>query len=224
MRIHGIDIPSGESIACRALNVAVACVGLALAGPLMLVIAALVKLTSPGPVFYRQVRVGLDRRAGRAPGDAATPDERDAGGKPFTILKFRTMQHCDASKERQVWAAPDDPRITPLGSVLRRFRLDELPQLINVLRGDMNVVGPRPEQPQIVQRLRRAVSGYGLRHCVRPGITGLAQTMLGYDQSVDDVRRKVALDLEYVRRRSALHDLSIMLRTPSVMLGRRGAI
>jgi lipopolysaccharide/colanic/teichoic acid biosynthesis glycosyltransferase len=223
VRSHTAEFPTGESIACRALNVAVACVGLALTGPLMLVIAALVKLTSPGPVFYRQVRVGLDRRASRQTGDAA-PDERDAGGKPFTILKFRTMQHCDASKEQQVWATPEDPRITPIGSVLRRFRLDELPQLINVLRGDMNVVGPRPEQPQIVQRLRYSVSGYALRHCVRPGITGLAQTMLGYDQSVEDVRRKVALDLEYVRRRSALHDLLIMLRTPSVMIGRRGAL
>ena len=215
--------PAGESPACRALNVIVACVGLAVASPVMLVIALLIKLTSPGPVFYKQTRVGLDRRAGRN-GYSTQPAERDTGGRLFTILKFRTMHYCKPSAERQVWAAPDDPRITPIGAVLRKFRLDELPQLLNVLRGDMNVVGPRPEQPQIVQRLRNAVENYELRHCVRPGITGLAQTMLAYDQSVEDVRRKLALDLEYVRKRSFLHDLRIMLRTPSVMLGRRGAI
>lgn len=215
--------PSGERPACRALNIAVALVGLVLASPIMLVIAVLVKLSSPGPVFYRQTRVGLDRRDGRVDSDAVV-EERNNGGRPFMILKFRTMQHCNASAARQVWATPDDPRVTPIGRVLRRFRLDELPQLVNVLRGDMNVVGPRPEQPEIVRRLRRAIDGYTRRHYVRPGITGLAQTMLAYDQSIDDVRRKVALDLEYVRQRSALHDLLIMLRTPSVMLGRRGAL
>jgi lipopolysaccharide/colanic/teichoic acid biosynthesis glycosyltransferase len=113
--------------------------------------------------------------------------------------------------------------VTPIGRILRRFRLDELPQLVNVLRGDMNIVGPRPEQPEIVRELRRRVEGYQDRSCVRPGITGLAQTSLGYDQSIDDVKKKVALDLEYVRHRSAMHDLRIMARTPMVMIGGRGA-
>lgn len=215
--------PRGERAACRALNIVVALIGLVIVSPAMLVIAVLVKLTSRGPVLYRQTRVGLDRRTVPGPEDSAS-DAHNAGGRPFTILKFRTMHYCAPSAERQVWATENDPRITPLGRVLRKFRLDELPQLLNVLRGDMNVVGPRPEQPEIVRRLRCAIVGYAQRHYVRPGITGLAQTTLAYDQSIDDVRKKVELDLEYVRKRSALHDLRIMMRTPSVMIGRRGAL
>ena len=206
-----------ERAGCRALNIFVACAALLLALPLMLVIAIAVKATSPGPVLYRQRRIGVNRRA-RAGG------REDDGGRPFTMLKFRTMRHCAPSQERQVWASQNDPRITPIGRILRQFRLDELPQLVNVLYGDMNVVGPRPEQPQIARELREQIEGYGDRHYVRPGITGLAQTTLGYDQSVDDVRKKLALDLEYVRRQSPMHDLLIMFRTPAVMFGRRGAL
>jgi lipopolysaccharide/colanic/teichoic acid biosynthesis glycosyltransferase len=134
------------------------------------------------------------------------------------------MRHSASSTERQVWASQSDPRVTPVGRVLRRLRLDELPQLINVLAGDMNVVGPRPEQPDIVRTLRERIDGYAERHRVLPGITGLAQTTLGYDQSIDDVMKKTALDLEYVRRRSAMSDLRIMAQTPFVMLGMRGAL
>jgi lipopolysaccharide/colanic/teichoic acid biosynthesis glycosyltransferase len=201
----------------------VAFIGLIIASPVMLVIAATIKLTSPGPVLYKQTRIGVDRRSHR-PRRGTDRQDDDAGGRPFTILKFRTMRHCPPSETRQVWATPCDPRVTRVGAVLRRFRLDELPQLINVLRGDMNVVGPRPEQPEIVRDLRDKIGGYAQRHCVRPGITGLAQTMLPYDQTLDDVKRKIALDLEYVRRRSPLQDLQIMARTPLVMLGRRGAL
>jgi lipopolysaccharide/colanic/teichoic acid biosynthesis glycosyltransferase len=122
----------------------------------------------------------------------------------------------------QVWARPDDPRVTSIGRVLRKFRLDELPQLWNVLLGDMNVVGPRPEQPSIFNYLSRQIEGYARRQRVRPGITGWAQINLTYDTSVDDVRQKVAHDLEYIRNQSAIEDLKIMLRTVPVMLGRRG--
>jgi lipopolysaccharide/colanic/teichoic acid biosynthesis glycosyltransferase len=206
-------------VACRVLNVVVALIGLVVASPVMLAIAFLIKATSRGPVLYRQRRVGRDRRGG----PRADDDEHNVGGKPFTIFKFRTMRAARAA-EQQVWASRGDPRVTRLGRVLRATRLDELPQLVNVLRGDMNVVGPRPEQVDIARELRRTIPGYALRHRVLPGITGLAQTTLGYDQSLDDVRRKIALDLEYVRQRSPINDLRIMARTPLVMLGGRGAL
>ncbi len=204
----------------RLLNVVVAGVGLVLALPLGLVIAALIKLTSRGPVLFTQTRVGLDRRAlSRAGGN--TRRELDLGGRPFTMYKFRTM-HVERG-EREVWAQQDDPRVTSIGRLLRKLRLDELPQLFNVLRGDMNIVGPRPEQPAIFVYLREQVEGYQRRQRVRPGITGWAQINLAYDQSVEDVRRKVALDLEYIHRQSALEDFKIMCRTLPVMVLGRGA-
>ena len=209
----------GTEGARRALNVAVAAVGLVIAAPVMTVIAALIKLTSPGPVFFTQDRVGLDRRE---PSKAAGNGRRqlDMGGKPFRIYKFRTM-HVQRLSE-QVWASPDDPRVTSVGRVLRKYRLDELPQLINVLLGDMNMVGPRPEQPKIAVDLGQQINAYNLRHRVRPGITGLAQINHHYDRSIEDVRRKVSLDLEYIRRQSLSEDLKIMLRTVPVVVLRKG--
>jgi lipopolysaccharide/colanic/teichoic acid biosynthesis glycosyltransferase len=208
--------------AVRVLNVVVALLGLFLTAPLMLVIALLVKLTSRGPVLYRQVRVGLDRR-----GLEARPGRRrrrvDFGGRLFTIYKFRTMR-ADSHRAGQVWASPDDPRITRLGRVLRKLRLDELPQLVNVLKGDMNIVGPRPEQPEIFWDMRHRIHRYGSRQKVLPGITGWAQVNHPYDQSVDDVRRKVDLDLEYIEKRSIWKDLRIMLRTLPVIFLRRGSL
>jgi len=204
----------------RLLNVAAAAIGLVVAAPLMLVLALLIKLTSRGPVFYKQTRVGRDlRQPGNAGGDVRR--QRDFGGKPFTMYKFRTMRA--SYGDAQVWATPDDPRVTPLGRILRKYRLDELPQLFNVVRGDMNLVGPRPEQPSIFAELRELIPGYCQRQWVRPGITGWAQINNGYDRSIDDVRRKVAYDLEYLARQSLLEDLRIMLRTVPVMLLRRGA-
>jgi lipopolysaccharide/colanic/teichoic acid biosynthesis glycosyltransferase len=203
----------------RVLNVLVAVVGIILTLPLTLAIAALIKLTSRGPVLFTQQRIGLDRRAlSRAGGN--TRRQMDLGGHPFTIYKFRTMHV--ARGDSQVWAQQNDDRVTAVGRLLRKFRLDELPQLFNVLTGDMNIVGPRPEQPAIFVYLREQIEGYQRRQRVRPGITGWAQINQGYDTSVDDVRRKVRYDLEYIRRQSALEDFRIMLRTPAVMLGRRG--
>ncbi len=210
-----------ERAARRLLNVAVAAVGLVLAFPLMLLIALLIKLTSRGPVLFAQTRIGLDRRAlSRAGGN--TRRQLDLGGKPFTMYKFRTMRECPPQADRQVWAQPDDARVTPIGQLLRKHRLDELPQLVNVLRGDMNLVGPRPEQPVIFVQLREQIEGYQRRQRVRPGITGWAQINQGYDSSIADVRRKVGYDLEYIRRQSALQDLAIMVRTVPVMVLRRG--
>jgi lipopolysaccharide/colanic/teichoic acid biosynthesis glycosyltransferase len=206
----------------RGLNVLVALLGLVLAFPVMAVIAVLVKLTSPGPIIYRQPRVGLDRRrSARWPSDG--PKRRfDAGGRIFEIYKFRTMT-CD-QEGSQVWATACDPRITPLGRILRKYRLDELPQLVNVLKGEMNIVGPRPEQPEIFVRLRDEVDGYHRRQVVLPGITGLAQVNRGYDQSLEDVREKVRWDLRYVEESGVLQDIQIMARTLPVMLFRSGAL
>jgi lipopolysaccharide/colanic/teichoic acid biosynthesis glycosyltransferase len=127
-----------------------------------------------------------------------------------------------SSNGPQVWAAPDDNRVTRVGRYLRSSRLDELPQLFSVLKGDMNIVGPRPEQPEIFVELRELVEGYQRRQRVLPGITGLAQITLTYDRCVEDVRNKVRCDLDYIRRQSVLEDLKIMLLTLPVMLGRRG--
>jgi len=210
-----------EQVARRALNILVATIGLIVAFPLMLLIAALIKLTSRGPVLFTQTRVGLDRRALSGAG-GNTRRHTDLGGTPFTMYKFRTMRPANETTS-ETWAQPEDGRVTALGQVLRKFRLDELPQLFNVLKGDMNIVGPRPEQPTIFVYLREQIEGYQRRQRVRPGITGWAQINQGYDTSVDDVRRKVRYDLEYIRRQSALEDLRIMARTLPVMLRRRGA-
>ena len=206
----------------RLLNLLVAIVLLVLTAPVWLLIGFLIKLTSRGPVLYHQTRVGLDlRRSGIRPND---PRRRaDVGGRPFTIYKFRTMYQDAENGTGAVWAAADDPRITPVGKVLRQYRLDELPQLINVLRGDMNLVGPRPERPSIVTELRKEIPHYQQRHRTLPGITGHAQVNLQYDASLDDVKKKVDHDLEYLKKASAWEDFKIMIKTIPVMLFRRGS-
>jgi lipopolysaccharide/colanic/teichoic acid biosynthesis glycosyltransferase len=214
------DHPHRRERARRVLNVVVAAVGLVLTAPVMLAIAIVIKLTSPGPVFYRQTRVGLCLRSSVGGNHRR---KVDLGGRPFTIFKFRTMRPTKPGEEIQTWAAEDDPRITKVGHFLRRTRLDELPQLINVLRGEMNVVGPRPEQPSIFQDLRNEVTSYAARQRVRPGITGRAQITLHYDTCVDDVRKKVEADLEYIRTQSLLEDLRIMALTAPVMVFRKGS-
>jgi lipopolysaccharide/colanic/teichoic acid biosynthesis glycosyltransferase len=219
--VHVLRATDREQWGRRLVNIAVAAIGLVLTSPLMLLIAALIKLTSRGPVFYTQARVGLDRRALTGAG-GNTRRSMDVGGTPFTMYKFRTMRPA-RHNGKQVWAQADDDRVTPIGRLLRTFRLDELPQLFNVLKGDMNIVGPRPEQPDIFVYLREQIETYSRRQRVRPGITGWAQVNQGYDTSVDDVRRKVRYDLEYIRRQSTLEDLRIMLRTLPVMLFRRGS-
>jgi lipopolysaccharide/colanic/teichoic acid biosynthesis glycosyltransferase len=215
-----IDMEAGALAARRVLNVVVAAVALVLCAPLLVLIALLVKLSSPGPVIFTQTRVGLDRRRqGSAGRDARR--RVDYGGRLFTIYKFRTMR-MEEGRTLQVWAKPGDPRITRIGSFLRQYRLDELPQLVNVVKGDMNVVGPRPEQPRIFTSLRENVGGYARRQRVLPGITGLAQVNHTYDTCVDDVQIKLRYDLEYIRECSVLSDLRILLKTVPVMLFRRG--
>jgi lipopolysaccharide/colanic/teichoic acid biosynthesis glycosyltransferase len=204
----------------RAVNIVVAIVALVLLFPVFLLIAVAIKLTSRGPVFYSQTRVGLDRRHSRA----SSHERRvhDHGGRLFEMYKFRTMRVDAEIDGRAVWAQKNDPRVTLVGRVLRRTRLDELPQLYNVLRGDMNIVGPRPERPSIFARLRVDIPEYHMRQRVKPGITGWAQINQSYDACVDDVRRKVQFDLEYLTRQSVIEDIRIMSMTLPVMLFRRG--
>ena len=180
----------------------------------------------------RDRRAGSDRRLfddrrtlGRRSRSSTPVDGRrweDVGGQPFRIYKFRTMCVDAECRSGAVWASRNDSRVTPVGRVLRRCRLDELPQLFNVLRGDMNIVGPRPERPSIFCRLREEIPDYPLRQRTRPGITGWAQIRQAYDTCIEDARNKVRLDLEYLQRRDLLEDLRIMLKTIPVMLFRRG--
>jgi len=206
----------------RAVNLGIAVVGLVALSPLLLLIALVVKLTSRGPIFYTQTRVGIDRRWRRT---LAMHERRlqDLGGAAFTIYKFRSMDVNAEGRSGVVWATVNDPRVTAVGRFLRKFRLDELPQLINVALGDMNIVGPRPERPLIVARLRQDIPEYPLRQRVKPGITGLAQINQEYDSCLDDVRAKVHYDLEYLRRQSMVEDIKIMAKTvPTVLLKIRG--
>jgi lipopolysaccharide/colanic/teichoic acid biosynthesis glycosyltransferase len=203
------------------LNLLVALMAVVILLPVLLILAFLVWISSPGPVLYTQVRVGLDRReaAKRAQNHRR---ERNLGGRPFTIYKFRTMRVDAEHHSGAVWAQQSDPRVTPIGRLLRQYRLDELPQLVNVLKGDMNIVGPRPERPTIFAELREHIAEYPLRQRAKPGITGLAQINHHYDRSLEDVRTKVHYDLEYIRRQSVAEDVRIMLKTVPVILLRRG--
>jgi lipopolysaccharide/colanic/teichoic acid biosynthesis glycosyltransferase len=207
--------------ACRFFNVVVAALMLLAVAPLLLLTALLIRLTSKGPVLYTQIRVGIDRRYNRV---RALNERRreDLGGIPFTIYKFRSMKVDAEVNGQAVWAQQNDDRVTTIGRIIRKSRIDELPQLFNVLRGDMNIVGPRPERPSIFVRLREQIAEYPVRQRVKPGITGLAQVSNPYDQTLDDVRRKVQYDLEYMRRQSLLEDIRIMARTIPVMLFRIG--
>jgi lipopolysaccharide/colanic/teichoic acid biosynthesis glycosyltransferase len=213
--------PVEEHLGRRALNVSVAAIGIVSAAPVMLAVAALVRFTSRGPVIYTQTRVGLDQRT---PGDGSSNRRRskDIGGKPFLIYKFRTMKVDAEANSGAVWATPSDPRLTVVGGFLRQYRLDELPQLFNVLKGDMNIVGPRPERPQLFETLKESVEHYQLRQRAKPGITGLAQISQQYDSCLSDVQRKVQYDLEYLRRRSLAQDIKIMIKTVPVVLFRKG--
>ena len=189
----------------------------------------------------RERRYGADRRAGldrrgrierrafrnrRARMALATYGRRceDIGGNPIRIYKFRSMCVGAECGSGPVWATRNDARVTAVGGVLRRYRLDELPQLINVLKGEMNIVGPRPERPKIFSQLRMEIPEYSLRQRARPGITGWAQIKQRYDSCIEDVRGKVRFDLEYLARRSLREDIRIMVKTIPVMVFRRGSL
>jgi lipopolysaccharide/colanic/teichoic acid biosynthesis glycosyltransferase len=216
----------------RTIDLIGAGVGILLTAPIMLVLAGLIKLDSRGPVFYSQTRVGMnrrktDRRLGRAvSAENSRRRERrrdDLLGLPFSILKFRTMV-VDAEKTSgPVWASKNDSRITRIGRILRKTRMDEIPQFFSVLKGDMSLVGPRPERPTFVAHLSTRIDNYTSRLQVKPGITGLAQVENGYDSSLQSVNRKVQYDIEYIRRWSLLSDLRILAKTVFVVLTGKGA-
>lgn len=183
-------------------DILIAVVLLVLSSPLMVFAGILIKLTSRGPVFYKQVRVGKD-------------------GVSFTIYKFRTMVD-DAESEGAIWAKENDPRITKVGNVLRRTRIDELPQLLNILRGDMSFIGPRPERPDFTEELEKHIPFYDIRYLVKPGITGWAQVMYPYGASVEDAREKLQYDLYYIKNYSLMLDFWIMIKTIRVVVGGKG--
>ncbi len=209
----------------------IALLGLICLLPLFGVVALAIKLDSAGPVFYKQERVGINRRRSdrrRSSDDLLMCNRREDRrqknlfGKTFFVYKFRTMV-TDAEKRcGPIWATKNDPRITRLGRFLRKTRIDEFPQLFNVLKGEMSVVGPRPERPFFIEKLSTEVPNYTRRLEVLPGITGLAQVEGGYDVTLDDVKKKVSHDLEYIRISSIKSDVLIMFRTVGVMLGARG--
>ena len=187
----------------RAIDVVFGLAGLVVSAPLMALVALAIRLDSRGPILYRQVRVGLR-------------------GRPFHVLKFRSMDvYAEANGEAQ-WAREHDPRVTRVGRFLRKFRLDELPQFLNVVRGEMSFVGPRPERPVFVERLRRHIFYYDARHSARPGITGWAQVQYPYGASVEDAARKLEYDLFYLKNMSLLFDLAILLKTVRIVLLGRG--
>jgi len=188
----------------RALSFSLALVGLVIALPLVPFIVLAVKLGSPGPALYRQKRVGQ-------------------GGSTFYCYKFRTMRQDAEADTGATWAADDDPRITSVGKLLRTARLDEIPQLWCVLKGDMHFVGPRPERPEFVEWLSREIPYYGVRHMVRPGITGWAQVQYKYGNTVDDAREKLQYDLFYIKNASVGLDFLILFQTIKIVLLGRGA-
>jgi exopolysaccharide biosynthesis polyprenyl glycosylphosphotransferase len=182
----------------------IALAGAAVCAPLMLLIALAIKLTSRGPVLYRQTRVGWR-------------------GKTFTVYKFRSMSTDAEADTGAVWAAKDDPRVTPVGGWLRRLRMDEIPQFFNVLRGEMSIVGPRPERPEFVGMLSEQIPFYRQRHAVRPGITGWAQISHPYGDTVEDAARKLEYDLFYIKNLSPALDAFIIIQTLKTVLLSRGA-
>ena len=200
------DFTSGRTsdFCKRALDIAAGTGLLVLLAPMLLLTALLIKLDSPGPVFYRQVRVGL-------------------GGRPYEIIKFRSMRN-DAEKDgRAIWAQAGDPRVTRVGSILRKSRIDEIPQAFNVLKGELSFVGPRPARPSFVADLAEEIPYYNERHRVKPGITGWAQINYPYGASVEDARQKLGHDLFYIKNKSLLYDLIVMLQTVRIILFAEGS-
>ncbi len=200
----GFSLSLTRRVIKRTLDVIGSVVGLILLAPLFPLIALIIHLDSPGPVFFRQVRVGLNDRL-------------------FHIIKFRSMRSDAEKGTGAVWAKKSDPRITRVGNFLRKTRLDEIPQLINVLQGDMSLVGPRPERPEFIGELKKSIPFYGERHSVKPGVTGWAQVRYPYGASVEDALEKLRYDLYYIKKQSLLLEVEILLRTILIIFTRDGA-
>lgn len=187
----------------RSLDIVASLFGLLAASPVMVLVALAVKLDSSGAIFFKQARVGMR-------------------GKVFTMFKFRTMCENAEQKTGPVWARANDSRVTRMGRFLRKTHLDELPQLFNVLKGEMSLVGPRPERPCFVNEFRKVIPHYERRLCVKPGITGLAQIRRGYDETIKDVKKKVRYDFLYVQKMCPLLDVRVLAMTVGAVLLRTG--
>jgi len=187
----------------RSIGMILAGAALLLAAPVMMLVALAVKIDSPGPVFFVQERLGED-------------------GKSFLLFKFRSM--CtDAEKDGPVWATEDDDRVTRVGNFIRKTRLDEIPQLINIFKGDMSFVGPRPERKYFIDQLKKEIPFYDQRFSVKPGVTGWAQVRFPYGASVEDAKEKLQYELYYIKYLSPVFDLLIILETIKVVLFGRGS-
>jgi exopolysaccharide biosynthesis polyprenyl glycosylphosphotransferase len=200
----GFDYVSKNDGVKRIADLIVASVLILFTLPLMAIVAIAIKCESRGPIFYRQERVGLR-------------------GARFVVMKFRSMVENAEADGRPIWAAQRDARVTGVGNIIRRFRIDELPQLFNVLKGEMSMIGPRPERPYFVEQLNGLIPGFDHRHEVKPGITGWAQVNHPYGASVEDARNKLAYDLHYIKTRSLSLDLRILLATVRVVIFQEGA-
>lgn len=233
-------LPLSTRVAKRAVDIIGAVTLLILCTPLMLVSALLVLITSPGGIIYRQIRVGLnlrksanvDRRKDPARLPPGLEERRGTGtdrraktnyGRPFTIYKFRTMRS-DAEKGGAQFARKADPRVTTIGRFMRRTRIDELPQLWNILKGDMSLVGPRPERPDFMEDFSERIPNYLDRLGLKPGLTGIAQVVNGYDNDIEGFERKVQYDLLYLQNCCFLNDMKILLRTVRVVITGEGAL
>lgn len=229
------EIPQWQRGVKRVMDIVLASAGLLGFSILLPFIALAIRLNSRGGVFYSQLRVGINRRTGDRRNGASdiAPDRRDPTqkgerrkvvqeGQAFTIYKLRTM-YADSESDGVRWAEKGDPRVTRVGHLLRITRLDEVPQFWNVLKGDMSLVGPRPERPPFITLLSGEVPGYLDRLRFKPGITGLAQVRAGYDSSIESVERKVDLDVEYIANFSLWLDLKILLQSIKVVVTGHGA-
>lgn len=213
---------ANQSLSKRVFDVVMSSLMLLAAAPLMAVIALLVKLDSAGPVFYSQVRVGQNRRKRNRISHFEGTSNRRASenfGKPFNILKFRSMKVDAEAGGKAVWCQANDPRVTRMGNILRKTHLDELPQLFNVLKGDMSLVGPRPERPEFISKLAEEIPNYEARLLLKPGLTGLAQIRHRSDIDMSDVKKKLKYDITYLKSSSVAADLKIMIGTAPIMFG-----
>ncbi len=200
---EGFRVRPSQQISRRVVSTLAAAAGLLLFLPFLPLVVLLVRLSSPGPIFFRQTRVGM-------------------GGKNFTVFKFRTMR-TDAEAQGAKWASKNDPRVTRTGMFMRKTRLDEVPQLWNVLRGDMGFVGPRPERPEFVPMLAEKIPYFEMRHIIRPGLTGWAQVRFGYGSTIGEAREKLEFDLYYIKHMTLGLDLLIMFETVKTILRRHGS-
>ncbi|MBD3222713.1 sugar transferase [bacterium] len=211
-------------VAKRGFDIVAAVIGLTAFGLMLPVIALAIKLDSPGSVFYAQERIGINRRRNRQGPASGSEDRRKVlhPGRPFRIFKLRSMAR-DAEKNGPQWATTGDMRVTRVGRFLRKTRLDELPQLWNVLRGDMSLIGPRPERLCFIRQLENDVPFYHDRLLVKPGLTGLAQVRNGYDEDLDGVKRKVDYDRRYIQNCGPLLEAGILVETVRVVIKGEGA-